>query len=1285
MVDDIEDGDVPMEAAYDSEDFDEDAGAEPLGDVVNGEDLGDYSTFHNSEEDDSRYQSPYASQPPGQNATPDAPSPHTGTSDSPAPGETVSRYGNPYAPRQKGAQVNSSLLQMPYFTTDQVHASTTTSRRASLSQSSSKGTTPAASASPTNEHEAPAVDPEPEPTLADAIKVAEAQQFWSKTANLGFGTGSQRNRYEDFDGFQADTTIAGAPMANEFYQSDGALDRASHVPDLDELSLDGVRSAAPTRRASTRGRGSTRGTPGERGRGRPRGWKWAVAGTAHDTSQSSTRGAKRGRPRGSGEGRGQGRPRGPRKDVDPGQEFKRFQTEATTAFMDGDFETALQAARQAVQANPEVYAAHSLLSNILLRMGRTEDALAALMSGANTKRDPELWNLVAQRTLELAGDERTDYHRGQALFAYSHALKYAPKDENNGYVARAGKRDMYIELGDWNEARNLSKGMLRLRPADLDNVRTFAELCAETKEPLEYHRAKEAYEAAFTLFEDKETLGDPDDQWSHVNIYLETVDRLGSTDRIAGFVDHINIARDAISMLRRLARRILGRKEETFWDSYIDDDREYDSGQDRRGLVGEFQQGRASRDRERYGDGLPLEIRVKLGIFRVKMGMLHHQEGLSHLDHLLRLSDEVEQYYDLFLHVAETLRTCRLWEPALKFYDAIKAGLEVTDETFFMGSAQCYVESGRHGEAEDIYRSLIKAHPEHVHARVQLAKMYEKIGWKEQALPLIKQVMKLGRKDAVIRANLLPRHHQRPVKQLMPKANGPVHQPTQQAILPRAGGPRALYGTTSLGLPQSAVQYAARVSSLGPSGLPSPVPSRRNDKERVEERLQRMKIQGQSIELHHRVVQQHWPAIEGDGDEAAVRKWTESASTMVSAFREMDIFYPLGKQARTRNLRFTGYVSREKGYRNQLDSTEQTVNAMFDRLQSAGNEGADGEDTDGTPQARALDPSVPRDFHGIPFIEWHRIFVDLALLYAKSADQDRCYDVLKNGLFRANVFSYDEVLHNTSLAAGLCCALMFNDSDFVTDIGRRYIQNGDSRPAMPCQLLAAGNRLCYGDIWSVMGQTQKNMARLVTTMDHILLPEEVRSKVDYGKQNAASLNHRLERLGQGNGELDAGVLLLYGSMLMHTHTGATPALCCYLRALALQPDNFSVNLIVGVSYIQCAMRNKSDNRQYGIQQGLSFLCRYYELRTASGKAGHLQEAEYNMAKTWHMLGLTHLAVPGYEKVLALSETVQADRDAEAEDEVEDFAKEAAFALQQMFALVGNDEAARAITEQWLVL
>jgi general transcription factor 3C polypeptide 3 (transcription factor C subunit 4) len=105
--------------------------------------------------------------------------------------------------------------------------------------------------------------------------------------------------------------------------------------------------------------------------------------------------------------------------------------------------------------------------------------------------------------------------------------------------------------------------------------------------------------------------------------------------------------------------------------------------------------------------------------------------------------------------------------------------------------------------------------------------------------------------------------------------------------------------------------------------------------------------------------------------------------------------------------------------------------------------------------------------------------------------------------------------------------------------------------------------------------------------------------------------------------------------------------------------------------------------------------------------------EFNFARVWHSLGLLHLAINGYQKVLGLGEKIQkenqrlvenhadgggdddtvmgeadaAPRDSSQEPRrfIEDFSSEAAYALQCIHVLSGDSKTAKGITDQWLVI
>ena len=102
-------------------------------------------------------------------------------------------------------------------------------------------------------------------------------------------------------------------------------------------------------------------------------------------------------------------------------------------------------------------------------------------------------------------------------------------------------------------------------------------------------------------------------------------------------------------------------------------------------------------------------------------------------------------------------------------------------------------------------------------------------------------------------------------------------------------------------------------------------------------------------------------------------------------------------------------------------------------------------------------------------------------------------------------------------------------------------------------------------------------------------------------------------------------------------------------------------------------------------QGLSFLFVYYDNRITSGLLSQRQEATYNAGRTFHMLGLAHLAIKYYEQCLELSLEIRRGVVEDREVQGEDFAQEAAYALQCLWAAAGNMEKAREVAEEWMVL
>jgi general transcription factor 3C polypeptide 3 (transcription factor C subunit 4) len=135
----------------------------------------------------------------------------------------------------------------------------------------------------------------------------------------------------------------------------------------------------------------------------------------------------------------------------------------------------------------------------------------------------------------------------------------------------------------------------------------------------------------------------------------------------------------------------------------------------------------------------------------------------------------------------------------------------------------------------------------------------------------------------------------------------------------------------------------------------------------------------------------------------------------------------------------------------------------------------------------------------------------------------------------------------------------------------------------------------------------------------------------------------------------------------------------FLRALALDPESATINLSVGLAYVHYALRRQADNRQHLILQGMTFMQKYYNSRRTSTKIEERQEGHYNMARVYHMLGLTNLAVPFYDLVF---KEIESEGRASGRD---DLVTDAAYNLQSIYVRSGNEELATAITMKWLVI
>ncbi|KAL8900715.1 MAG: hypothetical protein Q9192_000916 [Flavoplaca navasiana] len=864
-----------------------------------------------------------------------------------------------------------------------------------------------------------------------------------------------------------------------------------------------------------------------------------VSGRSHCTQSSRTRG-------GSARRSQKGIKRGYRRPLEPSNEFKSLHAQATMAFIDADYELAEQRTLQAILLNPEMYAAHSLLSEIHTARGDYDKALAALFNGAHTNyRNPQPWFTIARLILARANDDNHSALR-DALYCYNRVLVVDPGNLD----ALHQRAPLRRKLGYKRRAADDYEHLLRLDPHDVDVLRSLATLYTEMDRP---NRAVEFYDQSILHYQSMDIQQTSTFSWSDVNIYVEL---LAYQQRYV----------EAIIKMKALSRWLLGRRNDFIWESFSEDDREWDiDDHPRRVRVQGFESG--TYPSNSYGSGMPLELHVKLGVYRLKSPDRHIEEATRRFE-LLNPNDSspkarLYDYPDLFRDAADALRETGLYHEALRYYEPLQKISDIVDTSYYIDMAACYKAIGFEIQAGDCYRIIARLESDQANEPTMLSNL---------------EIDKSDENRAATATSLEEYATSRTPATLAMLVS---HQSKQRTR------PPDLYKGLRAKLKEETAQA----------------------------------LYGRTQELLGRV---------REDNPQARTQWMANSQKLVEDFQAHRGFFPSDK-----GLRVYGMAQ-------------------------------------GSVEDPEIDAAVAAgDYRGIPLSSWLDLMLEYALLAAWLHNSVKAYEILKIA-DDANVFYCSP---ESMFLIHVSCALIARDHETLCSVARwfmkefQFVTDG-------YRLFSAVNRLCDGgNSWFNSGPSQKYVLRQLKAMDHSLVSPS-QHRVTF--QEKASYTTRDDK---GNpvqaSDLDISLLMLYGYIL-YLGKSYSLALNYFYRAFAMAPTNPAINLSLALAYIQHAFKRQSENRHHLITQGLTFLFTYYELRHESAIQSEQQEAEFNVARTYHMLGLTHLAIPYYERCLAL----QTDRH---EDTGVDFALEAAFALRGIWAANEQMIKVQGVTSRYLVM
>ncbi|EMR08474.1 hypothetical protein PNEG_03302 [Pneumocystis murina B123] len=346
------------------------------------------------------------------------------------------------------------------------------------------------------------------------------------------------------------------------------------------------------------------------------------------------------------------------------------------------------------------------------------------------------------------------------------------------------------------------------------------------------------------------------------------------------------------------------------------------------------------------------------------------------------------------------------------------------------------------------------------------------------------------------------------------------------------------------------------------------------------------------------------------GDPHAVNEWLDTAGDMVDEFRNVRGFYPSEK-----STKFKGVISVAKR-RMQKMEINQKLKVMANRLQES-LEFSDDESY----RENTVNNDV-NEFRGLTFDTWFYIFMQYAICLTKHDDFLDALEVIKAAM-SANVFYQSHERLNKMHVTRLACSFWSKQYSIVAEECRYFSNLYKFRSdgyrlyfvAMP-----TGEAMLH---YSANSALQKYLLRQIKSID---------SAMSEKNKDSLSINKN-ENDSYIPTHYNVVLLVSYGHVMICSRS-YVQALNYYGRAYALAPLDPLISLSIGMAYLHRAMQRQSNNRQYQILQGMTFLFRYYELRKSMGVYEH-QEAEFNIARAFHQLGLTHLAIPYYKRVLSL--------------------------------------------------
>ncbi|AQZ18975.1 TFC4 (YGR047C) [Zygosaccharomyces parabailii] len=912
--------------------------------------------------------------------------------------------------------------------------------------------------------------------------------------------------------------------------------------------------------------------------------------------------------------------------VDP--EVAQLLSEANEAFVRSDLQVAERLYNEVIKKDAKNFVAYETLGDIYQLQGRLNDCCNSWFLAAHlNSSDWEFWKIVANLSADLA-------HIRQAIYCYSRVVNINHEEWECIYRRSL----LYKEIGQIGRALEGFQKLYAHNPLDGNILRELAVLYVE------YNRINDAIDIYLEIFEanvkrrnaiisasenalesseegsEKSSDRERDSQEEAQNHYEELN---GEEVQMFPGVNWKKIKRkyscipfdwSSLNILAELFLKLTSRgclgiktiKRCARWIEHRETQIFWDDVND----DSEFDDRRYNNSRF---DVLAETEKIKsYGLpidVRIRLGLLrlNNDNVIEALNHFQFLYDEnFADIADLYFEVAIALSKAEKHKEAIDFFTPLLAVEEYCTLDLFKPLAKCYKEVEDYNNAKLYYEKIVLLEPEDLEEKLVLAEVYYHLGDVSTFNQLLLEVVEARKRQANQELSTNLRETQN-----IPQAN--EKDVSAKPLLEDSMFRRA--GTRKKRTPQDTERERAEREKRITS--------------KVLDKYKKLAIYRKGLEI---------------GDPTQTTLWIDTVSDLIDVFSSVKNYF-----MKSRSKKFVGIIRRTRKFNKVIDYKIERLSKL-----------SEGDSLlDGLPlMEERVTLTSTTELRGLSYDQWFELFMDLALVITKYQSVEDGLSVIDTAQ-EVNVFFQNPERAKMMKFVKLAIALHTDDEKELTENLRNLLNQFQfNRKVLQVFMFSLIRGQISLDILSSTVQ-QKFFLRQLKAFDSIRYGKRVNGQ-------ASITNKSVKNPHKSN----SPYLYYIYALLLYSSRSFLSALQYFKKMEPDAPNDFMLNFMMGLSHLHRSMQRLTASRHFQILHGLRYIYRYYEIRKTMYTELEEQEADYNLGRAFHLLGLVSIAVENYNSVL----------DNYDDDKLK---KHAAYNLITIYQESGNTKFANQLMEKYL--